>query len=1164
MTDSAHWPTGFMLIQGNRLESLRDLLTTWIARYPLHPLEDEVVLVQSNGIAQWIKLALAEPPTEAIGGGCGISAALRVMLPGRFVWEAYRGVLGELPTNSPYDKAPLTWRIHRLLGTLSQRPADPLLAPLQAFMHGEERDRRRHQLAERLADLFDQYQVYRADWLAAWGAGDDCLIRANGTRQRLPEDQRWQPLLWRLLHQDLAHSDHAGDPLAQASRAEIHRRFLATVEDTPAARLPRRVIVFGISSLPRQTLEVLEGIATHSQVMLFVHNPSRHYWGDIIEGRTLFSRAYGRSHARKVPENVDETALHLHGHPLLAAWGRQGRDYIRLLDEHDRREHYEGVFRAQSLDIDLFDPPEQHHLLAQLQDDILELRPLAERQQRAATIDPRDDHSLRFSIAHSAQREVEILHDQLLEAFITAEASGRPLAPREILVMVPDIDVYAPHITAVFGRIPRQDPRHLPFHIADQGERHRNPLLIGLATLLELPRARFTVTELLDLLDIAALRTRFGIGAEDLPRLRHWITGANVRWGLDGRQREHLGLPAAAERNTWRFGLRRLLLGFAAGPAAAWQGIEPHPEVAGLEAALLGPLITLLETLEHYWERLGDPRTPGAWVTTLEQLLDDCFTPCGENDEIALTRVRETLEQWEEDCRQARAEDEKLALEVMRETLLRGLDAPSLTQRFLGGAINFATLMPMRAIPFRQIWLLGMNDSDYPRNHRPPDFDLMADDYRPGDRSRREDDRYLFLEALLSARERLSISWIGRNIRDNTPKTPSVLVGQLREHLAAGWRCANPAGDGQTLLTALTTEHPLQPFSRAYFRPERDPRLFTYAREWRQIHEPTSPDGSARLPHWTPEGPLDLRRLAQFLRAPVDALFRQRLQIDRPRASERPADVETFALDGLLNWQLSDALIAELFDPADIEAELAPRLEAALERLQIRGDLPAGAQGELLAARIGARLVDLHERWRRLRRDHPHDLGYPPPLTLEQRTDSDVVLRLEDQLGAQLGAAHQDTRIQLRLSASSIVKDKRYRWHQIVEHWLHHLAVQLSGEPVATWVLTPAGRLQLRPLDPDQARGCLQRLLTAWWAGMRAPLPATLETGIAWLEQRDDTSVLETAFARARARSGYLGRCYPDAASLQQHAQFIDWAERLYAPLYTTIKDPDQATWDDC
>ncbi|WP_082806162.1 exodeoxyribonuclease V subunit gamma [Marichromatium gracile] len=1162
MTRSGDWPTGFMLIQGNRLESLRDLLTTWVARYPLHPLEDEVVLVQSNGIAQWIKLALAEPPGDELGGGCGISAALRVMLPGRFVWEAYRGVLGALPPSSPYDKAPLTWRIHRLLGELLQRPADPVLAPLHAFMHGEESARRRHQLAERLADLFDQYQVYRADWLEAWGGGQDTLIRADGAQQPVPEDQRWQPLLWRLLHQDLAGTT-TDDPLAQASRAEVHRRFLATVEDTATARLPRRVIVFGISSLPRQTLEVLEGIAAHSQVMLFVHNPSRHYWGDIIEGRALFARAYGRSRARKVPEDIDETALHLHGHPLLAAWGRQGRDYIRLLDEHDRREHYEGVFRQQSLDIDLFEPAIEHHLLAQLQDDILELRPLGERQQQATAIDPTDDHSLRFTIAHSAQREVEILHDQLLAAFVTAEAEGHPLAPREILVMVPDIDLYAPHIAAVFGRIPRRDPRHLPFHIADQGERHRNPLLIGLAALLDLPRARFTVTELLDLLDIAALRARFGLTEGELPRLRSWIIGANVRWGLDGRQREHLGLPAAAERNTWRFGLRRMLLGFAAGPTHAWRGIEPHAEVAGLEATLLGPLIDLLETLEHYWERLAQARTPGDWVTTIEQLLEDCFSPCGESDELALARVRETLEQWDEDCRQANAGTEALPLEVLRDTLLRGLDAPSLTQRFLGGAINFATLMPMRAIPFRQIWLLGMNDGDYPRNHRPPDFDLMADDYRPGDRSRREDDRYLFLEALLSARERLSISWIGRDIRDNTPKTPSVLVGQLRDHLAAGWRCANPDGDGQTLLAALTTEHPLQPFSRAYFRPGRDPRLFTYASEWRAIHDTPGTDDDTHLPPWRPEGPLDLRRLAQFLRAPVDALFRQRLQVDRPRASERPADVETFALDGLLNWQLSDQLITELFDPAETDLALAPRLEAALERLQARGELPAGAQGELLAAGIGERLLPLHQRWQTLRREYPRDLGHPSPLSLEHRADGDVPLRLEDQLDPRLGAEHQDTHIQLRLSASSIVKDGRYRWHQIVEHWLHHLAAQLTGDPVATWVLTPAGRLHLRPLDPVQARMRLQRLLAAWWAGMRAPLPATLETGIAWLERRDDAPDLEPSFIAALEHSGYLDRCYPDAASLQGHPEFTDWTERLYTDLHTDIKNPDQATWDD-
>ncbi|WP_284189893.1 exodeoxyribonuclease V subunit gamma, partial [Zoogloea oryzae] len=196
-------PPGLMLVHGNRPEALRDLLVAWIRRYPLAPLETETLLVHSNGIAQWLRLALAEDPAEdSVGGGCGIAAGLDMSLPSRFLWQVYRAVLGRdaVPEVSPFDKPLLMWRLMRLLPDVMGEAA---YAPLRRFLASDADLRKRFQLAERLADLFDQYQVYRADWLAAWAAGDDVLIRAGGDRVPLPDEQRWQASLWRALLADV-------------------------------------------------------------------------------------------------------------------------------------------------------------------------------------------------------------------------------------------------------------------------------------------------------------------------------------------------------------------------------------------------------------------------------------------------------------------------------------------------------------------------------------------------------------------------------------------------------------------------------------------------------------------------------------------------------------------------------------------------------------------------------------------------------------------------------------------------------------------------------------------------------------------------------------------------------------------------------------------------
>lgn len=859
---------GFMVVHSNRLEDLRSLAVSWMQRYPLAPLENEVILVQSNGIAQWLKLALAEDPaaddTTSVPGaggssfsggghGCGIAAAIDVQLPASFLWTAYRAVLGRasIPESSPLDKASLTWRLMRLLPTLIHQES---FAPLRRFLQDDAQMRKLHQLSERLADLFDQYQVYRADWLEDWAHGRDQLITSRKGVRVLQGQECWQPALWRALLEDVG-----AESMAQ-SRAGVHQRFMATLRTLTRrpAGLPRRIMVFGISSMPAQALEALAALGKLCQVLLCVHNPSQHHWTDIVADQDLLRHQYQRQRRKPgMPAVIDAAVLHRHGHPLLAAWGKQGRDYIHLLDSFDAPDQYREAFADVSdRRIDLFTEQPADTLLTQLHDDVLQLRAMEETRETWPPVDLDADTSIRFHVAHGPQREVEILHDQLLARF----SADPTLRPRDVIVMVPAIDTYAPHIQAVFGQIDHTDDRHIPFTLADQGQRGREPLLIAVEHLLRLPESRFAVSDVLDLLDVPALRHRFGINESDLPTLHRWIQGAGIRWGLDAAQRASLDLPGGMEQNTWRFGLRRMLLGYAVGQGDSFDGIEPYDEIGGLDAALIGPLVGLLDALDATRDQLAIDAEPVTWVARLRTLLARFFLADDDRDVVQLGRLEQLLEDWETTCDSVGL-TEQLPLTVVREAWLQALDQGRLNQRFLAGAVNFCTLMPMRAIPFRVVCLLGMNDGDYPRAQPPLDFDLMGGDYRPGDRSRREDDRYLLLEAVLSAREQLYISWVGRSIRDNSERPPSVLVGQLRDHLAAGWQTV----DDSDLLDGLTVVHPLQPFSARYFLPSfrgddaggsaagdaaggamggtasassltGNRGLFSYAREWAVLH----------------------------------------------------------------------------------------------------------------------------------------------------------------------------------------------------------------------------------------------------------------------------------------------------------------------------------------
>jgi exodeoxyribonuclease V gamma subunit len=268
---------GLIILHSNQLEQLSAAVFEWIRRNPLSPLEKDIFLVQSNGVAEWLKISLAE--------NFDISAANRIELPGRFLWTIYRSMLGkaEIPSTSSLDKMPLTWRLMRLIPALLQ---DSDFSPLKHFLADGDAERR-YQLVSRLADLIDLYQVYRTDWLQDWSLGLDQLRRANGELVPLPADQRWQAKLWRAILADLPEAERL------LGRVNVHRRFVDAASGgvAPATPLPRRVVLFGVSALPRQTLEALSALAHHTQVILAVPNPCQYFWGDIIEGASCSRRS---------------------------------------------------------------------------------------------------------------------------------------------------------------------------------------------------------------------------------------------------------------------------------------------------------------------------------------------------------------------------------------------------------------------------------------------------------------------------------------------------------------------------------------------------------------------------------------------------------------------------------------------------------------------------------------------------------------------------------------------------------------------------------------------------------------------------------------------------------------------------------------------------------
>ncbi|MCK5648161.1 MAG: exodeoxyribonuclease V subunit gamma, partial [Gammaproteobacteria bacterium] len=745
----------------NRLENLVFLLDRVMQTGSGHNvLSEEIILVQSKGMQHWLNLQLAQSR--------GISMNLSFSLPMQFFWNQIRAILGKdnVPEKSTYSREVLSWRIHDLLASdavvnnpLCREASNYWLRKQQHTSAGNEDfdlqdsglQDKRFQLACQIADLFEQYLIFRPDWLLEWQQGN---LEQGG----------WQALLWQLLvAQDPQHPIHLlKQAIAALKQNECH--------------LPERISLFGINTLPPLWLEFLSELGQHTQVHFFHLNPCVEYWGDLktdkAYAREQFYRWLKSSDypAAKMQELQPEEGQELQPeeepqpeqlqeltNPLLSNLGSQGKDFLYLLQEHT------------SIEIPIYESPdelssdtgEQASVLQKIQADILKLRDVRSTGQQSPQA--QIDNSITLASAHSALREIQALHDWLL-----AQINNDPtLTPKDILVMCPNVEDYAPYVDAVFAHgwndWSEQVPP-LPCSIADRTLKDSEPLVQAFIDLLDLPDSRFQVSQILGYLRLPAVQQKFSFSEDDLLILERWVNHASIHWGLDAdhkqqilstEQENELSSDCFNKKFTWHQGLSRLLLGFAqSDQAALYQEQLLLPDVEGDEALLLGRYIELLEQLQFYAAKLQTARSPNDWKQFLLQAKDSLFSALSVD-----TNAQQIIEQAIDDLGEYTSQahyDKKLPLSVIRDFLLNHFSQPEPGRQFMAGQVTFCSMVPMRSVPFRVIAVLGLNDGEFPRQRQPMGFDLMATEPpRKGDRSRRGDDRYLFLEALISCRDKL-------------------------------------------------------------------------------------------------------------------------------------------------------------------------------------------------------------------------------------------------------------------------------------------------------------------------------------------------------------------------------------------------------------------------
>jgi len=1047
----------FRLYPSNSLEVLAALLAEALREpVPGQPLlAPDVVLIPQVAMRRWLQAHLAHRH--------GVVANIEFLAPGEFVARALEANLGP---GADLDATTLHWRLYQALGDPALR-ARPAMAGLDAYLAGDD-PLRAWTLARELGTVFEKYQAWRRDWLLRWEDGAD------------PDDP--QAILWRHVATGLAH---------RARRIQQYLDRYGRPDGPLPAGLPPRLFAFATLNVSPDVLRVLATQARVGTLHFYLPTPSREYWGDLQRARA--------------GEEVEEN-------PLLRAWGFAGRDFMALLGG------YEVVHP--SVEVGAWaDPAEGAHgqrLLPRLQSDLFHRRPAPGAPLRTEV--DRSDPSLQLHACHTRLRELQVLHDQLRGLFDDTRFDP-PLQPRDVAVLAPDIDPYLPYLEAVFGRRGQDDA--IPYALADASPLANEPLAEVFLRLLALPVSRFGLHEVLDLLASPALAEANGLDAPALERLQAWLGEAGARWGIDAEHRTRFEAPADAAY-TWVFALDRLLLGHASGsdtPIVLPDGqvVAPLPQLEGGALDALDALLRLLRVLARHARVLGEALPPAQWRERLLGLLDALLPrpPANPSTQRALERLRSLVSEFARGATEAGFED-PVPAEAVRAHFAAALGEADTRAPLLTGGISIARMVPMRLLPFRVICVLGMNDGEFPRRDPAAGLnrltaELGTERRRHGDRSTREDDRFLFLQLLASAQDVFYVSWIGRDPRDGSEREPSVLVSELLD--AAARQHADP----QQAARELVVHHPLQPFSPAAFGPAEEPRRFSYRRDWREAAaQPAT--RRAPLPPWFPgdallESPaetaasLSLGALRKFLLNPARELARH-MRLQLPEVEERGQDVEPLARPG---QPLERSRLQRAVFEAMLRGEDSAR---AFATLRARALLPSGAPGRSVLARQCQELEPWREAFAAWRGN-----AVPQSLLLETRIDG---VRLHGRIEGVY--PHGIARLRFGEKNGSAA----------IGHGLDWLLASAAGLglPLVEFdqrsddEQTRYGPWPVPPLEPSRAREVLALLLRLREQGLRQPLPFAPYSGWEIYRAGDD---YKGGVYRARQRWQGNGQGFAEA-----------------------------------
>ncbi|MDD7986671.1 exodeoxyribonuclease V subunit gamma [Lentisphaera marina] len=1022
------------IFASNRLETLAARLADSLVYEKSSPDQlfskaNDLVIIQSRGMAKWVDLQIADKN----------NIATRIDYP--FIRTFISRILvkcGYSPKEDIWDRESLTWRIFNTLPQVEER-----FTVINDYV--KKNNSLRYQLAEQLSSLIDEYMIYRQDWLNAWEKGFNAK---QNFKELGSSNEEWQKYLWQILCKDEQNS----------FQNALNNFFESDFQSLPDLELPHKISIFGITNMPPVFITFFEKLSENHQVTLYHFNPCQEYWGDVkkdqfsgipIENNPslgLKDSIFFREEENQVPDLP---------HSLLKSMGLLGRDFLNLLIENTNFDSLEDYTETSS-----------DKLLHRIQNGILNMS--FEFESKLAV-----DKSISINACHSPRRELEVLHDYLVEVL----ESDPELRPQDIVVMAPNIQDYAPHISGVFSH---PDDNPIEFSISDQQVSSR-PLVTSFLKVLKLHKTRLTANNILEIIECPEFLEAFNLEIDAIGTIRTWLEETRIRWAKDEKQRKEWGLPEF-EQNSWKFGLDRLLSGYAFDDTLIYENSLVYP-VAG-DGLLLGKFKSAVDALFKIHSTLEKEKLNLLnWSAFFAKSLEECFikSPDSQNEYYIILQSLQKMTEHSEFL----DPDKVFEADVAIKALETSLQEQNSSHGFISRGITFCSLLPMRSIPVKVICMIGLNEGAYPRHRQRTGFDLMSRHWRQGDRTMNLDDRYLFLESLISARDKFYLSYIGKSNKDNEEIPPSVILAEFIDYL------------NKITSDFKVQKHKLNVFNPHYFYDQSEVKSFSrlhYQAAQSLAHQKDQSDfefcpDQLELPKGIRDSEgyinIQLNDLANFFKSPAKTFLKNQLgtALWKEEISEL-AETEAFEqVDSLEKWKLKDQILTNILTSQLPEEELENHIRA---QVLADGLLPYADRGEECFNEVYSKSNDLAQKILPFIEEHE-----------------------EDQVNFTLKFTSPD-KLKLHCSISQIYSSNYLSYHCGADKQKHYMSKLISY--LALIQKRPELHLKfcneehVHDLSPStQSSKALEEILALYLEGLRKPLNFFPECYQEYFEKRQQT-----------------------------------------------------------